>query len=127
MGTGATEAVNAVNRAVRRGIIPPANTCRCVDCDKPAEQYEHRDYNKPLDVEPICRSCNHRRGPAVPRKGYFSDFFRTGYMDYTSRPKLAQFLRLAGIEADLTGVPYRIKYKHWLPFKAQLLEWESTR
>jgi hypothetical protein len=28
--------------------------------------YEHRDYTKPLQVEPVCRSCNALRGPGKP-------------------------------------------------------------
>lgn len=57
----------AVKRAVDRGDIPPACTLTCVDCGKPAEHYDHRDYAKPLDVEPTCRTCNYRRGPGLNR------------------------------------------------------------
>jgi hypothetical protein len=40
-------------------------TILCVDCKrKPATIYEHRDYSKPLEVEPVCHYCNVRRGPA---------------------------------------------------------------
>ena len=28
-----------------------------------------RDYSKPLDVAPVCHSCNHKRGPAKPHPG----------------------------------------------------------
>ncbi len=38
---------------------------RCVDCGKKAGHYDHRDYNQPLDVQPVCESCNCRRGPAI--------------------------------------------------------------
>lgn len=37
----------------------------CVDCGGVAYQYDHREYAKPLEVEPVCRSCNKRRGPAL--------------------------------------------------------------
>lgn len=38
----------------------------CVDCKrKPAAVYDHRDYSKPLEVEPVCHWCNGRRGPAL--------------------------------------------------------------
>jgi hypothetical protein len=40
-------------------------TIMCVDCERPATIYEHRDYSKPLDVEPVCHLCNVRRGPAL--------------------------------------------------------------
>ena len=42
-----------------------ASCYKCVDCGANATDYDHRDYNKPLDVEPVCRSCNIRRGNAV--------------------------------------------------------------
>jgi hypothetical protein len=38
----------------------------CRDCGKRATQYDHRDYNKPLEVEPVCQSCNLLRGHAKP-------------------------------------------------------------
>lgn len=38
----------------------------CVDCGEPATCYDHRDYNKPEIVEPICTSCNKTRPPAKP-------------------------------------------------------------
>lgn len=54
-----------VARAIRRGELTPASQCKCVDCGEPATGYDHRDYTKPLDVAPVCRSCNTRRGPAI--------------------------------------------------------------
>lgn len=35
----------------------------CVDCGEPAAVYDHRDYYKPMEVEPVCHRCNSRRGP----------------------------------------------------------------
>lgn len=55
----------AVANAIAGGSLKPPATCACVDCGVIAEQYDHRDYNRPLDVEPVCRKCNVRRGPAV--------------------------------------------------------------
>lgn len=63
---GGTAAHTAVKRAIARGDLPPAKTLACADCGKPARDYDHRDYAKPLDVQPVCRSCNKRRGPARP-------------------------------------------------------------
>lgn len=37
----------------------------CADCGKRSACYDHRDYNRLLDVEPVCTSCNIRRGQAV--------------------------------------------------------------
>ncbi len=55
----------AVARARRHGLLPSPSSLVCVDCGRPALFYDHREYAKPLDVEPVCRSCNVRRGPAI--------------------------------------------------------------
>jgi hypothetical protein len=65
---GQAQAAAKVNQAVKKGILPPAATLICVDCGKPAQCYEHRDYNKPLEVVPTCKGCNIRRGPAISLK-----------------------------------------------------------
>jgi hypothetical protein len=56
-----------VARAVSRGQLAHPTTFKCTDCDIPAFCYDHRDYEKPLEVEPVCRGCNARRGPANQR------------------------------------------------------------
>jgi hypothetical protein len=63
--TGATNARNAVQKAVRKGVLAPAKTLLCIDCNAMADRYDHRNYNKPLDVVPVCRKCNARRGAAI--------------------------------------------------------------
>lgn len=57
-------ASSAVARAIRTGALPRPASFLCVDCGRPAAQYDHRDYTKPLDVQPVCRSCNVMRGHA---------------------------------------------------------------
>lgn len=52
--------------AVRRGDLPDPATLRCADCGAPAIGYDHRDYRHGDQVEPVCRKCNWRRGPARP-------------------------------------------------------------
>ena len=44
--------------------IPRPDSMPCHDCGFMAEFYEHRNYNKPLHIAPICRSCNAVRGLA---------------------------------------------------------------
>jgi len=58
-------AAQAVARAIREGNLERLDgSVSCVDCGSPAQVYDHRWYSKPLEVEPVCRSCNSRRGPA---------------------------------------------------------------
>lgn len=57
-------AAAAVAGAIRRGLLRRPSEFSCTDCGKPATCYDHRDYTKPLDVQPVCRSCNVMRGPA---------------------------------------------------------------
>lgn len=63
---GQQDAVIAVNRIVSAGAISMARSCKCVDCGRDAHAYDHRDYSRPLDIEPVCASCNAKRGPAKP-------------------------------------------------------------
>lgn len=52
------------------------NLVECVDCGDRASQYEHRNYERPLDVEPVCRKCNKARGKAAR----FTDRFFSAVM-----------------------------------------------
>lgn len=60
--TNAYYAKMEVYKAVRTNKIPSPKTLICVDCGNDASEYDHRDYNKPLEVSPVCRSCNAFRG-----------------------------------------------------------------
>lgn len=51
----------AVARAVANGELEPVTVKSCVDCGARAKHYDHRDYSKPLEVVPLCRSCNRLR------------------------------------------------------------------
>lgn len=54
-----------VFEAVKKGILPKLDgAIPCADCGRPAQVYDHRDYSRPLDVVPVCKRCNIRRGPA---------------------------------------------------------------
>lgn len=55
-----------VKLAIKYGYLPKPSTLTCQDCGQPAQVYDHRDYNRPLDVEPVCHACNIKRGPALP-------------------------------------------------------------
>lgn len=64
------DAKAAVGNAIRSGQLPAVTDLACADCGKPAQEYDHRDYYKPLAVEPTCKSCNRRRGPAHPLRAF---------------------------------------------------------
>ena len=52
--------------AINKGFLVPAYEHDCVDCGAQAEDYDHRDYNKPLEVEPVCHRCNMKHGKGKP-------------------------------------------------------------
>lgn len=53
-------------KTIRAGDMPHPSTLICADCGIQAECYDHRDYAMPLDVDPVCKGCNNRRGPGLP-------------------------------------------------------------
>ena len=55
-------AYQRVARAKKSGKLKPLSELKCVDCGAQAVHYDHRDYQKPLDVEPVCQACNIKRG-----------------------------------------------------------------
>jgi hypothetical protein len=55
----------AVADARRAGQLRAPSEFTCTDCQEPAVEYDHRDYGQPLKVDPVCRRCNLRRGPAI--------------------------------------------------------------
>lgn len=60
-----TRAMAAVHKAKKEGLLPALILCQCVDCGRwPAQVYDHRDYSKPAEVEPVCQKCNLKRGRA---------------------------------------------------------------
>lgn len=73
-GTGQIDAMRAIRREVREGRLECPEAYKCVDCDNQATVYEHRDYNRPLDVVPTCRPCNGKRRHAIAKKMTFDEF-----------------------------------------------------
>ncbi len=60
-------AIQAVGAAVLSGKLPSLskNNIPCVDCGAKAIHYDNHDYTKKLDVQPVCRCCNYKRGKTV--------------------------------------------------------------
>jgi hypothetical protein len=60
----ARRATADVTNEIKRGHMKRATEHACVDCGATARDWDHRDYTKPLEVEPVCKPCNTRRGTA---------------------------------------------------------------
>lgn len=72
----AKRAQQITKTAISEGLLPAPTEFCCADCGADAEVYDHRDYTKPLEVDPVCRSCNSKRGSAegyVPFYRAFDD------------------------------------------------------
>ena len=65
-GAGRSRAHAAIQKAIKTGQLLHPKNFFCIDCGAPAKCYDHRDYNKPLEVDPVCRKCNFHRGLAIP-------------------------------------------------------------
>lgn len=61
-----SKAHRSVSKAIKAGQLAALDgSVLCVDCSKVAQVYDHRDYSKPLEVEPVCYKCNTKRGSAA--------------------------------------------------------------
>lgn len=62
-----SRAHSLVQQAIKKGLLPRLKDggYTCVDCGAEAMEYDHRDYGRPFDVDPVCRSCNKQRGTAI--------------------------------------------------------------
>lgn len=59
---------SVIKKEIRDGRLKKLDgSVLCVDCNRPASVYDHRDYSKPSKVDPVCFVCNARRGPAKNR------------------------------------------------------------
>jgi len=112
--TGKDIAQAVVSNLIKSGDLAHPKTCFCADCGKPAVEYEHRDYNFPERVEPICRACNLRRGPALPREGSIDHLVGLGWVPYRARRSVEKLFVMMGIDtAQLHGMPHALTIDHW--------------
>lgn len=56
----------AVRKAVKEGTLERPTAFACVDCGESATMWEHASYEPEnwLKVEPVCNTCNIKRGYA---------------------------------------------------------------
>ena len=74
MGKRRSKSALWVSKAIKLGIIHHHSFCACVDCGRPAECYDHRDYTMPHIIVPVCARCDSKRGEAKPAlKEYFTE------------------------------------------------------
>lgn len=112
--TGRPAAQNVVAQLKRLGKLDDAKQFPCVDCGRRAVEYDHRDYNRPDDVVPVCRSCNLQRGPAVPVVGSVKRLIDHGRAPYALRASAEKILRSMGIRVDvLQSMPRKLGIEHW--------------
>jgi len=64
-----------VRSCISDGWLVRASALICVDCGKQARDYDHRDYERPLDIDPVCRRCNQKRGPAKQYQAFHAEYF----------------------------------------------------
>lgn len=84
-----------VQKAQKKGILAKLDgTVKCVDCRYPAWVYDHRDYRKPTEVEPVCHSCNWNRGPALPLTGTCR-LFKRARIRFQKREKIRKKIQCA--------------------------------
>jgi hypothetical protein len=57
-----------IQQAIKSGKLLRPIFYHCADCGRQASEYDHRDYSKPLEVEPVCHPCNLRRGPGLKQQ-----------------------------------------------------------
>lgn len=112
--TGKEYAGAQVYKAIRAGALPHPSRCQCADCGARADRYDHRDYNKPLDVDPVCARCNIQRGPAIPKHGAISFLIERGVAPFVMRLRAVKLLKRLGVPQDvLDSLPVRLTVADW--------------
>ena len=119
--TGRQGAATAVARAIAGGLLQSAREMLCTDSGGKATEYDHRDYNKPLQVAAVCRRCNRQRGHAIPRVGYFKDCIDRGFAPFALKVRVARFLRGNGFVINsLDGMPKKLSLENWRVLYAEM-------
>lgn len=106
-------AASCVQRAIKAGTLAHPKELTCSDCGDAATEYEHRDYNKPLEVVPICRGCNLVRGPAIPLDGTVERLLEHGRVPYVLGVAVAKLCRTMGAPHLAINVPKKMSLADW--------------
>lgn len=54
-----------IKKLIESGSMESPKGKSCVDCGAPAVCHDLRNYSKPIEAVPVCRSCNTLRGPGI--------------------------------------------------------------
>ena len=107
------KAHSAVAKAVREKRIPPAHSMKCTDCGVNAKEYDHRNYYEPLEVEPVCRSCNLARGKAIPHADPSIEDENCGFRMQQANIRFSSEERaMLEAAAELNGMPFSTWIRH---------------
>ena len=113
--SGRAKAGYLVAKAITNGDILHPSKFLCVDCGCKATEYEHRDYNKPLEVEPVCRGCNARRGQAKPLDGFIQKMVSLGFTPFAYKLHMLRLAKIFNYEIhDSHLIPNRLTSEHWI-------------
>lgn len=116
---GKDEAGISIANQIRVGALAHPSAMKCVDCGCQASEYEHRDYNYPLMVEPVCRRCNLLRGPAIPRDGWLQKALERHAAPYRLKRNAIRVFNLLGWPTkELSAMPAKLDATHWVKLAA---------
>ena len=115
-----------VRIAIKSGELPAPQSLRCADCGAPAFGYDHRDYNAPLKVDAVCRGCNTRRGPAIPRRGALQRIVERGGVPYKRATSVRQVMDALGIDTARIALPAQLRNAHWRALLPLFIEAEAV-
>ena len=79
-----TEFKRLASRAGNRKGQRLDSASSCSDCKTVASCFDHRDYLRPEVAEPVCHSCNAKRGVAIRTLLDHLDYWRA--FDWTEKP-----------------------------------------
>lgn len=106
-----------VSAAIRRGEIAPPSEYQCVDCSEQATEYDHRDYSRPFDVDPVCHACNWRRGEAENNdRPYWNGIEDKGYQQSEGK----------GFDYGGGGGP-EFSDEHWVTYETDYDCWKAIQ
>ena len=111
-----------IAKEIANGFIKHPSNFQCVDCGCKASEYDHRDYNKPLDVVPVCRGCNARRGQAIPLNGFIEKMISLNHRPYKYKIHMLRMAKAMGVViTDHEYLPKTLTIEIWKSLASQFL------